>query len=150
MCLPPASTRSRLPGILALALMTGAQYRYAQPNAPTLRMPFRAGTVVLCQQGNLSPAGWTHSYSNALHAVDFSCPEDVLLQRITLDPGVCHGKPCLRGLRYPVESVLGWLSAGMSTEEILADYPDLEREDVLAALLYAARLTQVKQVYRTA
>jgi uncharacterized protein (DUF433 family) len=77
-------------------------------------------------------------------------PEDVLLQRITLDPSVCHGKPCLRGMRYPVESVLEWLSAGMSTEDILADYPDLEREDVLAALLYATRLTQVKRVYRTA
>ncbi|MEB3220792.1 MAG: DUF433 domain-containing protein [Candidatus Sericytochromatia bacterium] len=76
--------------------------------------------------------------------------EDLLLKRITLDPAVCHGKPCLRGLRYPVDSVLGWLSSGMSTEDILADYPDLEREDVLAVLLYAARLAQVKHISRTA
>jgi len=45
-----------------------------------------------------------------------------------------HGKPCIRGLRYPVENVLEWLASGMTTEEILAEYEDLEREDVLAAL----------------
>jgi uncharacterized protein (DUF433 family) len=76
--------------------------------------------------------------------------EDRLLKRITIDPNVCHGKPCIRGLRYPVETVLGWLSSGMSSDEVLADYPDLEREDVLAALAYAARLTQVKHISRTA
>ena len=65
--------------------------------------------------------------------------------RITLDPLVCHGKPCIRGLRYPVENVLEWLASGMTMEEILADYPDLERDDILAALAYAARLTQVKR-----
>lgn len=70
----------------------------------------------------------------------------MLLDRITLDPAICHGKPCIRGLRYPVETILELLSAGMSTEEILADYEDLEREDVLAALEYAARLSQVKRV----
>jgi uncharacterized protein (DUF433 family) len=70
----------------------------------------------------------------------------MLLDRITIDPAVCHGKPCIRGLRYPVETILELLSAGMSTEEILADYEDLEREDVLAALEYAARLSRVKRV----
>ena len=70
----------------------------------------------------------------------------MLLDRITIDPAVCHGKPCIRGLRYPVETILELLSAGMSTEEILADYEDLEREDVLAALDYAARLSRVKRV----
>jgi uncharacterized protein (DUF433 family) len=64
--------------------------------------------------------------------------------RITVDPAVCHGKPCIRGLRYPVENILEWLAAGMSTEAILADYEDLEREDILAALAFAARLTHVK------
>ena len=54
--------------------------------------------------------------------------------RITSDPGICHGKPCIRGLRYPVESVLEWLAAGMTIEEILGDYADLERDDILAAL----------------
>ena len=66
--------------------------------------------------------------------------------RITIDPAVCHGKPCIRGLRYPVETVLEWLASGMTTDEILSDYEDLEREDVLAALAYAARLTHVKRL----
>lgn len=70
--------------------------------------------------------------------------------RITADPLVCQGKPCIRGLRYPVENVLEWLASGMSSEEILADYPDLEREDILAALSYAARLTQVNRLERLA
>ena len=68
------------------------------------------------------------------------------LERITIDPGICHGKPCVRGLRYPVELILELLSSGMKEEEILSDYPDLEREDILAVLAYAARLTQVKRV----
>lgn len=66
--------------------------------------------------------------------------------RITIDPAVCHGKPCIRGMRYPVETVLQWLSSGMSTEQILADYRDLEREDILAVLAYAARLAEIKRV----
>lgn len=70
--------------------------------------------------------------------------------RITIDPAVCHGKPCIRGLRYPVENVLEWLASGMSTDEILKDYEDLEREDILAALSYAARLTHVKRLERLA
>jgi uncharacterized protein (DUF433 family) len=68
------------------------------------------------------------------------------LERITIDPAVCHGKPCIRGLRYPVEHLLELLAGGMSIEEILSDYPDLEREDILAALAYAARLAQVKRL----
>jgi uncharacterized protein (DUF433 family) len=67
-------------------------------------------------------------------------------QRITIDPDVCHGKPCIRGLRYPVEVILELLSSGMTTEEILADYEDLEREDILAALSFATRLSQVKRI----
>ncbi len=68
-----------------------------------------------------------------------------LLDRITVDPSICHGKPTVRGLRYPVETLLELLSSGMSTEEILADYEDLERDDILAALEYAARITQTKR-----
>lgn len=64
---------------------------------------------------------------------------------ITIDPAICHGKPCIRGLRYSVENILEWLASGMSTEEILADYPDLNKEDILAALSYAARLSHVKR-----
>ena len=65
--------------------------------------------------------------------------------RITIDPQVCHGKPCIRGMRYPVESVLEWLAAGMTIEEILADYADLERQDILAALAFAAKLTHINR-----
>jgi uncharacterized protein (DUF433 family) len=74
--------------------------------------------------------------------------ENQLLQRITLDPNICHGKPCIRGLRYPVEFILELLSSGMNAKEIIDDYDDLENEDILAALLFAARLTQVKSIYR--
>ena len=70
--------------------------------------------------------------------------------RITLDPQICHGKPCIRGLRYPIESVLEWLASGMSIDEILADYEDLEREDILAVLAYVARIAQVKSMSRWA
>jgi uncharacterized protein (DUF433 family) len=70
-----------------------------------------------------------------------------LLERITINPDICHGKPCIRGLRYPVDTILELLSAGMTNEEILADYEDLEREDILAVLAFAARLSQVKRVH---
>jgi uncharacterized protein (DUF433 family) len=69
-----------------------------------------------------------------------------LLQRITLNPEICHGKPCIRNLRYPVEIILELLSAGMSSDEILADYEDLESEDILAVLAFATRLSQIKRV----
>ena len=74
--------------------------------------------------------------------------ENKLLQRITLDPNICHEKPCIRGLRYPVELILELLSSGMNANEIIDDYDDLEHEDILAALLFATRLTQVKSIYR--
>ena len=59
-----------------------------------------------------------------------------LLNRITIDPQICHGKPCVRGMRWPVEVVIDMLGA-MSTEEILEDHPELEKEDILACLQYA-------------
>jgi uncharacterized protein (DUF433 family) len=68
------------------------------------------------------------------------------LSRITINPEVCHGKPTIRGLRYPVEMVLDLLSAGMSTADILADYPDLEAADITAVLQYAAHLARVQRV----
>lgn len=67
-------------------------------------------------------------------------------QRITINSDICHGKPCIRGLRYPVELILELLSSGMSSEEILDDYEDLEREDILAALSFATRLSQIKRI----
>jgi uncharacterized protein (DUF433 family) len=69
-----------------------------------------------------------------------------LTDRITIDPEICHGKPTIRGLRYPVEMILELLSSGMTIEEILADYEDLEREDILAALAFATRLSRIKRI----
>lgn len=70
-----------------------------------------------------------------------------LLSRITIDPAICHGKPVIRGLRYPAQTILELLSAGMSFDELLADYPDLVQEDLLAVLAFAAKLTEVKHLY---
>jgi len=67
-----------------------------------------------------------------------------LLERITIDPEVCHGKPVVRGLRYPVESMLEYLAAGESIDDILAEFPDLEREDLLACLQFAANALKLK------
>ena len=61
------------------------------------------------------------------------------LQRITVEEGKCGGRPCIRGFRIRVSDILELLAAGASFEEILADYPFLEREDILAAIEYAAR-----------
>jgi uncharacterized protein (DUF433 family) len=66
--------------------------------------------------------------------------------RITIDPAICHGKPCIRHRRYPVEFILELLSAGMTIDDILDDYEDLERDDILAVLAFAARLSQVKRI----
>jgi uncharacterized protein (DUF433 family) len=71
---------------------------------------------------------------------------DPLLARITIDPNICHGKPCIRGLRYPIEMLLELLSSGMTIDEILADYEDLERDDLLGALAFAARLARTRRL----
>jgi len=71
---------------------------------------------------------------------------DALLSRITIDPAVCHGKPCVRGLRYPVETLLELLSSDMTMDEILADYEDLERDDLLAVMAFAARLVRTRRL----
>ncbi|MEO6726767.1 MAG: DUF433 domain-containing protein [Blastocatellia bacterium] len=60
--------------------------------------------------------------------------EGTLKSRITIDPEICHGKPVIRGLRYPVALIRELLVAGMTVDEILADYGDLEQEDILAAM----------------
>lgn len=69
-----------------------------------------------------------------------------LLRRITVNPGMAFGKPTIRGLRYSVEWLLETLSSGMTSDEILADYPDLEPADLQAVLLFAARISQVKRM----
>ena len=61
-----------------------------------------------------------------------------LLERITLEPGKRGGKPCIRHMRITVYDVLGWLAAGMTQQDILADYPELEVEDIQACLTFAA------------
>ena len=60
-----------------------------------------------------------------------------LLDRIVIDPEICHGKPVIRGLRYPVETVLEYLAGGDSFDEVLAEFTDLEREDLLACIQFA-------------
>ena len=62
------------------------------------------------------------------------------LNRITLDPEVCHGKPCVRHMRWPVEVVLDLVASGMTIDEIIEDHPELEREDIIACLGYARLL----------
>lgn len=68
------------------------------------------------------------------------------LDRITSDPAVCHGQPTIRGLRYPVASLLELLASGMSIDEVVADHPDLDRDDLLAALEFAAVATGTRRV----
>ena len=68
------------------------------------------------------------------------------LKRITVDPAICHGKPTVRGLRYPVSMILELLAGNMTPEQILADYPDLERDDICACLAFAARLANVHRI----
>jgi uncharacterized protein (DUF433 family) len=67
---------------------------------------------------------------------------DELLARITIDPHVCFGKPCIRGHRIWVSLILDFLARGMSPEEVLADYPDLTREDILACIAYGADMAR--------
>ena len=70
------------------------------------------------------------------------------LKRIVINPEICHGKPCIRNMRYPVETILELLSADMSIEDILADYEDLEKEDILAVLKYASELSHIKSIHK--
>ena len=67
-------------------------------------------------------------------------------ERITMDPGKCFGKPCVRGLRMPVASILAYLSGGMNIDEMLKEWPDLEREDIFQALGFAATLMEEQVV----
>ncbi|MCE2962348.1 MAG: DUF433 domain-containing protein [Chitinophagales bacterium] len=68
------------------------------------------------------------------------------IDRITIRPDICHGKPVIRGMRYPVELILDLLGSGMTIEEILIDYSLLDREDILACIQYASQLTKVKLI----
>lgn len=72
------------------------------------------------------------------------------LKRITINPNVCHGKPTIRNKRYPVENMLELMASGMTFDEILADYDDLERADLDACLLFAAKLSTVGSISEVA
>jgi uncharacterized protein (DUF433 family) len=67
---------------------------------------------------------------------------DLMFDRISINPQVCHGQACIRGTRIPVHQVLRMLANGDSVEELIQDYPSLEREDIQEALNYAAALTE--------
>lgn len=69
-----------------------------------------------------------------------------LLTRITINPEILFGKPSIRNMRYPVSMILDLLSAGMTNEEILEDYPDLELEDIQACLWFASKLVTVNSI----
>ena len=75
---------------------------------------------------------------------------EAIINRITIDPEICHGKPCIIGMRYPVEMILELLSSGMSNEEIINDYPSIETEDIKACLLFASKLANVKILSKVA
>ena len=71
---------------------------------------------------------------------------DAILERVSVDPDVCHGKACIRGTRIMVSVVLANLADGMSAEEILAEYPSLTQDDIHAALAYAAELAAEEDI----
>ena len=67
-----------------------------------------------------------------------------LLHRITIDPEICHGKPVIRGLRYTVESILEYISGGDSFDVLLEEFPDLEKDDLLACIQFAAHSLKLR------
>jgi uncharacterized protein (DUF433 family) len=73
---------------------------------------------------------------------------DNLLNRITLNSDICHGKPTIRDMRYPVEMILDLLSSGMTFQELINDFPAIEPDDIKACLAYASKLTKVKSIHK--
>ncbi len=69
-----------------------------------------------------------------------------LLSRITIDMAICHGKPCIRGMRFPVEVILDMLGSGMTYEEIIEDHPSLELDDIRASLQFAKIWISTKSI----
>ncbi len=72
------------------------------------------------------------------------------IERITIHPDICHGKPCIRGMRWPVETILDLLASGMTEQEILSDHPELESEDIRTALRYARQMVSGEILSRAA
>ena len=73
---------------------------------------------------------------------------NTLLKRITINPSICHGKPTVRNMRYPVEMIIDLLSSGMTTNEIIEDYPAIEKDDVMDCLAFASQLAKVKTIHQ--
>jgi len=73
---------------------------------------------------------------------------EALINRITINQEICHGKPTIRNMRYPVELILDLLSSGMTSSEIIEDYPALVEDDIKACLTFASRLTKVKSIHK--
>ncbi|MEI6143849.1 MAG: DUF433 domain-containing protein [Mariniphaga sp.] len=73
---------------------------------------------------------------------------EALINRITINPEICHGKPTIRNMRFPVELILDLLSSGMTNAEIIEDYPALVEDDIKACLTFASRLTKVKSIHK--
>lgn len=71
---------------------------------------------------------------------------NLLLQRISVDPNICFGKPCIRGTRLWVSLILDFLAAGMTIEEVIEEYPQLVTQDILAAIAYGAEMSREKYV----
>lgn len=71
---------------------------------------------------------------------------NLLLQRISIDPNVCFGKPCIRGTRIWVSLLLDFLAAGMTIDEVIAEYPQLTAQDILAAIAYGAEMSRERYV----
>ena len=79
---------------------------------------------------------------NKKRAHDRTAAREDLLSRITIDPNICHGKPCIRGHRIWVSLILDFLAGGMTPEEILADYPGIEKADIRACIAYGAEMAR--------
>lgn len=73
--------------------------------------------------------------------------QEAVINRITIDPEICHGKPTIRGLRYPVDAILEYLAAGDSIEDILNEFPDPQHENILACFAYASASMKLKDIH---
>ena len=72
--------------------------------------------------------------------------KNYLLSRITIDPQICHGKPIIKGTRQTVESIIEYMAAGDTSEDIIKEFPELSKEDILACLAFAAKSIQLKDI----
>lgn len=106
--------------------------------------------LIECQSPSTPPSFDVHCGFAILKKDDSNCRMVTsLLSRITMDPEICHGKPCIHGKRYPVESMLEYLAGGDTTDDLPREFPDLERDDVLACLEFARAALTARSVHLT-